>query len=359
MSAVITFWAVMSYYGKWKRFAMSRLSLPQAVKYYHDALHASDMAPNTQKQYRNVTHRLCAFYPDRQFAGITGIDLTNFLFGPRGISVGKADSTLTSHRAALRHLFRYGHSVGWRKDLLAVPDAVMRSGKAHQKPLPTRLTADQLILLLHRAEHPIMRGMMAVAMNTALRASDVRKILIGDLDLITGGLSVVIQKTGRSDKLPVTADLDEEMRRYLTWYTAAAGVTVRDTDAYLFPGLDATPELWGKDRLIVPTRPIGYDWSRMRLHELFEDCGIHVERGEAWHTIRRSVARIYFDSLRNEISRDHALRQTSALLGHRQAAQTEIYLGMTAEVEARDKSLRGKRLLIPSGNVTALRVRGA
>jgi hypothetical protein len=69
------------------------------------------------------------------------------------------------------------------------------------------------------------------------------------------------------------------------------------------------------------------------------------------------VARIYFDSLRHEISYDHALRQTAALLQHDSVVTTERYLGLDAEVQARDASLKGQRFIgvRALGNVQSLR----
>lgn len=333
---------------------MAGKSIHTATRLYLEMLRHNQAGDSVRKQAASVCNRLCARYRRRQFAGITSPDLKDFLYGPHGISVGMAGITQTGHRTVLRKFFTHGYEAGWRKDLLPIPGPSVSSTKASGPVTPTlRLTVDELFLLLERSPHPMLRGMLAVAMNTALRVSDVRKIQIRDLT--STGLAVVILKTGRHDLIPATLDLDEEMHRYLTWYTDTLGVTLRDSDAYLFPGFVQERGRVCYDRVQSPDHPIGYDWARRRLSALYEACGLDVEPGDSWHTIRRSVARIYFDGLRGEISRDHALRQTAALLGHRSTMTTEVYLGVEAEKEARDESLRGKRFLIPSGNVTPLR----
>ena len=67
-------------------------------------------------------------------------------------------------------------------------------------------------------------------------------------------------------------------------------------------------------------------------------------RNEGIHTIRRSVARIYFDLLADE-GYDAALRATMVLLHHSQSSTTEQYLGISRERAKRDASLTGKPFL--------------
>lgn len=326
------------------------LTLLAATQLYVMGLRELGTAPGTVRTYAGVLRRLTARLPGKSFTDLYTPDLFNAMFGPGGISTGRAVKTVNLQRAAIKSFLEYGCSAGWRRDMIAVPKAPVRSNKEPAAGLRTRLTSDQLLTLLHGAAHPILRGMLAVAMNTALRVSDVQKILIGDVDLATGDLNVVTLKTGVADMIPLTLDLDDELRRYLKWLTGATGLTVLDVDAHMFPGF-----AYGfNERGYEPTRPVSYNWANRGLGALYAACGVRVEPRERWHTIRRSVARIYFDSLRDQISHDHAIRQTMTLLGHRAQSTTETYLGLDAEKSARDESLRGKRLIVPGGNVVTL-----
>ncbi len=67
-------------------------------------------------------------------------------------------------------------------------------------------------------------------------------------------------------------------------------------------------------------------------------------KGEGVHTIRRSVARAYFDQ-ETALGYDGALRSTQALLHHADGATTEGYLGLTHETKRRDQILLGKSFL--------------
>ena len=78
--------------------------------------------------------------------------------------------------------------------------------------------------------------------------------------------------------------------------------------------------------------------------------GIELSPGEGLHTIRRSVARAFFEREAAK-GNDIALRATSALLHHSSTQVTEIYLGLNHERVRRNTSLRGQTFL--SGMVTA------
>ncbi|MGW0682845.1 tyrosine-type recombinase/integrase [Streptomyces sp. NPDC002754] len=303
----------------------------------------------TWEQYGSVIKRLTKAFPGRQFAGITGSDLAEFLYGDIGVVVGKSTNTASGVRSALKSFFNYGISRDWRKRGITVPGPVFRERGRPGKP-KTRLTQDQLLLLLEQAEDPVVRMMIALAMQTALRISDIRKIQVRHIDLQSGVIHVWIKKTGRYDAIPVTADLEGELRRYLV------RVKLQDPELFLFPGKKRIGfGVWDYDWTRMPQ----YNWAAGQFKEVLDSSGIVIERGEAWHVIRRSVARLLFDRLREEMSHDHALRVVMVWLGHMQAATTERYLGLDAEVLARDRLLRGQVFLARDPKVTPLPSGGA
>lgn len=338
---------------------MAGLSLHAAICTYLDVLDADGIPWGTVKQYRSTLYRLHRMYPGRQYRAITIQDLDRFL---RTVTKGRASSTASGHRSALRSFFEYGELMQWGKHVTIPKPPVRKRGVTVAYRPPTRLPAPVLYQLLEGCPDDqrgrVLRGMVAVAMNTAWRISDIVKIRVGEVDLLTGDLFFKSKKTGKVDAFPVTIDLDEEIRRYLAWYTETTGLTLADRDAYLFAcwkphgtigeydGFTYTPD---------PTKPISTRWAGAQIKKLYEACGVHAEKREAWHVIRRSVARIYFDSLRENIGFDHALRQTAALLQHENTYTTEKYLGLNAEIVARDESMRGKSIIPrPTSNVVPL-----
>ena len=74
------------------------------------------------------------------------------------------------------------------------------------------------------------------------------------------------------------------------------------------------------------------------------DAGHVIETGEGVHTLRRSVARAFFDRAVAG-GYDAALRATSALLHHSSSQVTEHYLGLSTEKLSRDEILHGQSFL--------------
>lgn len=336
---------------------MNSPDLNEALVAYRRSMRDNNVPAGTIKSYTNIARRLAVRYPGRRFAGITTQDLADFLYGEAGILVGKASYTQTAYRSALRSFFAFGQLKGWTKTVTVVPQPVFRARTVRSHLAPTRLDEGELLSLLDRAEHPMLRGMIATGISTALRICDIQKIRVTDIDLVMYELYVWIQKTQQHDAKPITLDLEEELRLYMAWYSSEAGGQFGKEGFFLFPGftMQNMPVTGRAFYVPDPSRHVSYMWGYSRLVALYEKCGIRVAPREAWHVIRRSVARIYFDRLRLEISHDHALRQTMALLNHSNQETTERYLGLQAEIRARNESLRGRRFLQRPENIAPIR----
>jgi integrase len=217
------------------------------------------------------------------------------------------------------------------------------------RPVPRKdrlqLSVSQLRALVECTENPRDRAIIATSVNTGLRASDLVALRIRDVDLDEGWLRTTIQKTNDVDRLPITSDLDAELRRWLSYYTerlAAHGQRL-ESDARLFPSLGSCNtvrgQVWGDPKPYVPAnRPSAI------VHRALMRIGIFETSQEGFHTIRRSVGRQVFE-LALESGHDGALRTAAALLGHKSTATTEIYLGIQSDRMKRDALLRGKSLL--------------
>lgn len=258
-------------------------------------------------------------------------------------------------RSHLRSFFRWCVERGLMKSS-PMGTVVTRKGEKRER---LHLSADQVMQLIESAPHPRDRMVIALGANTALRASEVTSLRIGDVDLDQGTLRAKITKSRIEDYRPITSDLDRELRRWLTFYAEECGTL--DNDWYLCPAkyrfgflrdeagvqLDDYQRLRPTVRLSHPHEVVQRGLARMGL----------PTRGEGLHTLRRSVGRLYFDTLRDE-GYDGALQSTKALLNHRNASTTELYLGLDPERRRRDESLKGKPFLsamVDRTNVTPIR----
>lgn len=227
--------------------------------------------------------------------------------------------------------------------------AELLSGVERRRVVPRRrlyLSAAELFGLLDASKHPRDRAYLAVAMNTSLRAGEIISLKIEDLDLDKLTLQVLRHKTGTRDVMPVTADLERELRRWLVFYTERCG-NLRP-EFFLVPA-KAKPSLRGPDRLdalaseLKPTSQMTRDHRGM--YKLLKAAGFPTER-EGWHTIRRSVARLAYDFYQSQgDTRDEALSIVQSTLGHSTQAITEKYIGTERFREKRDLVLRGKPFL--------------
>lgn len=244
-----------------------------------------------------------------------------------------ADSTRHTRLSQLRRFLGHCIQRGW---LTTDPSWLLRAPKPPPEPRH-RLTADELLALLDGADYPQHRILLALAMNLAVRGGEIQRMRVGDVNLPAGSIRVRVDKTGEVDDMPINADLDSELRRWLATYRAA--VPRLGPDAFLVPGQRVDPYGGVHYR---PDRTLSEPYGVVKRG--LAKLGWADSHGEGVHTIRRSVARIFFDQVR-ATDPDGALIATMRLLHHSQPGQTLVYIGYDRQQEVRDELLRGKRFL--------------
>lgn len=244
------------------------------------------------------------------------------------------------------------------------------AGRRYQKVQPRdrlRIPAADFGRVLDAAgrHHPRDRAIIAVGLFLMLRQSEARDLRVGDVNLADGEITVRIPKTKQVDVMPISSELDAELRVWLTAYTETVGKlhpewfllptrfsnsVLRDAATGRYAG-DGTGQAVG----LRPLKPC------VRVHEVVKrslgTAGYSVERMEGMHTLRRSGARALFDEL-SQAGYDGALRTVQAMLHHASSTMTERYLGISLDKRTRDRKLSGK-LMFPSlqaDNVVSLTV---
>lgn len=234
------------------------------------------------------------------------------------------------------------------------------------KTVHLRLSVAEMLALPSHTRTERDKAFILLATNTALRAQDMTSLRVRDVDLQGGWLNVMISKTKREDVMPISTELDAALRQWFIDYEADAGPL--QGEWFLFPQREP-----GHGRFIQEKGKLGGTYQFHQYGSLLPtkqmknpadivqralgDAGIKFQKGEGCHTLRRSVARAFFDARVTE-GYDGALRATSALLHHANSAITEHYLGLSTEKLGRDKALRGKPFLtamIDLENVTPIR----
>ena len=287
------------------------------------------------------------------------------------------------HSIADRHVIRYFEEAGRTRSStsLQLDHTVLGQlfdwmRKTHRMPLDSdpmagrrrprarrrerdRIPVTEFPRLLETAgeRDPRDRGIVAVLLYTLVRERECSDVRLRDVDLAGGWLRVRITKTGQEDNMPICLELDAELRRWLSLYSAEVQRPLADGD-YLFPrrystailrgGNDANRgHIDGHEMLYAPDRPIARLGNAVRL--VLEDFGFSMvdhngtRKMEGAHTLRRSGARALFDRLAKD-GYDHSLRIVQAMLHHASVTQTEIYVGVTADRRSRDEILRGHEM---------------
>lgn len=351
-----------------------RTRLSEAIANYLRWEEQRGLAATTRANDRTILQNFLRATGDLLVSSLETYHVEDWLFGPEGLASEHRDhkgrqkppispASVNAALVRVRRFSTYCQRRGLlRKDLVGelrkMPTPKMR---------PAQPKADVMLAMLDSATDPRDRALLAVATNTALRAATLKSLKVGDLDLRDGTLAVYVSKSRREHVISVTADLDQEMRRWLTAYGEAIGRPPRSSD-FLLPARDSGHITWAtlpdgrRERGrsapgYVPSRPMSN--LELVIQRAYSAVTGEPTKGIGVHTIRRGVARALYDQLVKEGGYDHALRVVSALLCHKNASTTEIYLGTSSEEEKLDQVMRGKPFLtgmVPAAdNVVQLR----
>jgi integrase len=202
-----------------------------------------------------------------------------------------------------------------------------------------RLSVPELLELPSYARSERDRAIIVTACTTALRADEIRNLRVRDVDLAGGWLRVMISKSSKQDVMPVTQELAVELREWLKAYERMTRTDL-EPEWYLFPAR-VRGNGSGVYRVDGTAR---INKMASVIQEAIKAAGHVIDSGEGVHTLRRSVARAFFD-MACVAGYDAALRMTSSLLHHSSSQVTEIYLGLQSERLSRDDFLRDQPFL--------------
>lgn len=264
-----------------------------------------------------------------------------------GIKARLSPATVPTRLHQLRTFLRYCERQQW---LVQDPTRFLRA----VRPAPEqrdRLDADELLALLD-GSGPRDRILLALAANLALRGGEIRRLRVKDVDFEDGVILVRVDKTNENDAMPIGPDLEHELREWLFLYRAACPQVT--PESYLVPAQYlSTINAVATYR---PHRPIGEPYETVK--RALERIGWEHTKQEGVHTLRRSVARLFFDMIEEEETYDSALLATMSLLHHNRPETTLRYIGRDRVVMARDRIMRRPfltRLSEPATAPTQLR----
>lgn len=356
--------------------AKSSMMLSAAIERYHEwQQYEADHSPSTILAAKTVLKAFLRTVKDKQLASLTETHVREYFKRLQQPHMTGHQFYQRMNKPVSASGFNYNRQrvkafLDWARDEGYLRENLIRNirpkkvpAKKRQRPAP-----HVLVDMLEVADGPRDRCFLAVAINSGLRASEIRAIQVGQVDLDSAFItSVVIKKTGEIDDQPITSDLDPELRGWLAEYEQNLGRPL-DPEEYLFPHVVGTlfagcemvdgkrepirtPQMLVPDRMIVhPEKIVQKALGRLNLPIKYEGV----------HTVRRAVARAFYDMLvARGVNDVDALRQTQSLLHHSLVATTERYLGLDVEREKRNRNLKSRpfmsEILAANNNVIPLR----
>jgi integrase len=263
------------------------------------------------------------------------------------------DSTRDLYLSKLRHFFEWCRQRGYMDSNLLRDRRVIVD-----RTVDTRLfvQADDFPRLLDAARHPRDRILIALGLYLFLRGGEIADLRVGDVDLDAGLIDTRQFKTRSSDVMPIWAELDAELRIWLTWYAKHNGPLL--DDYYLIPrkrnySNDRRIPGHGRFEVCEDKSNLAVDPTKKcaRPHDIVKralaDCDFPLVAGEGCHTLRRSGARALYEVLRKEQSDTGALQEVKSYLHHKHQEMTEHYLGVKPERERRNARAKGRGLMLP------------
>lgn len=327
-----------------------KLPLSDAIDRYYHWRASQGLAKNTLRNDRNSLKAFLANIGNIYCHNLTPQHISRH-FELRAAT--RAPDSLRIDHVVLTHF------LGYLRHIRAMPaDSDPMYGRRAPKVTHrerTRIHVSRFPALLDLAGEscPRNRALIAVLLYTMLRGEDARSLRIQHIDLDDGYVNAAISKTSKQDRLPILADLDAELRTWLTVYSEECGPL--EPHWYLLPARQAWIAERGDNGAIreigsalVPSQRVG-QVSRV-INPILEDFGVPLRdhRGkstrEGGHTLRRSGARALYDWLKSEAHPD-PIRTVQSMLGHKTMALTERYIGAEPERRERDRAIKGKRML--------------
>lgn len=271
----------------------------------------------------------------------------------------------TMHRDQLsaRSINNYTHTIShffaWCQERRYIPLGPLPTvGVRALKTMPRKrviVPATQFSHLLDGAgeSHPRDRIVVALGLYLFLRQSEIVSLTVGDVDLDDQRVDVTLHKTQERDRMPISTELDTELRAWLTYYANDAGTLkphypltpAKSQPRWRGVGQRQLERVDGGVCKLNPARPLVQPHLAVQRALVRAGYPIRDDDGrrnyEGIHTLRRSGARALYESLL-ERGHDSAIREVQAMLHHKSVTMTEHYLSITADLKRRDENIRGK-----------------
>lgn len=313
---------------------MASVTLQQATDQFIEHSRSMGLEPSTLRAYRSGL--------DAMVKAVGNIDVRKFdgssldkVFAKNHWQASTRNSRLAQFKTFLAFCRARGlmhadsnPAFGWRN---------LKVANVQRLRIPT----EQWDALFAACKHPQETIVLSTGLFLFLRASEQKMIQLKHVRLDDGEIDIYREKTKDYDAMAISSELMPYLRDHMKWMRADYGY---DPDWYLIP-TRGDMERGQRNQFILGSGRVHPEKPASHIHtivqRILKRAGIDVPKGEGEHTLRRSGARAYFESLVDS-GYDGALSQVQAMLGHELAATTERYIGKEWKRHKRNQALKGK-----------------
>lgn len=323
------------------------ITLGEAVAEYLHHIEVRGLSPFTIRSRRSSLEQLVRHVGDIKLHNVEPRHIDS-VFHAHNWSQGTRNTRVSLYRTFFAWCRGCGYlrgtdpTFGWRR-------------KAPAEVSRLRIPRTEWGTLLDACVSPYERIVVGSGLYLFLRASEQSAIRLEHVHLDENEVDIFRSKTGTRDRMPITSELAPMLREWLAYYSASVSVQPHH---FLFPALTTPTKRDERGRLITGTGKLNPTKPMRRPHVIVQRvlgrCG-YPTYWEGEHTLRRSGARAYFDSLVSQ-GYDGALRRVQSMLGHKNSVMTEVYLGLDLDRQTRNADLAGLPMfpVVDTSNVTRL-----
>lgn len=322
--------------------ARSKQTVAGAATLYRAYRQKKRKADNTVRAGDIVINQFTKQYGDKQFQSITERHIEAFF----DYLIDRVqESTYNSYMQRFRSFLAWSHE----EKYCAHPAELLRRVEKRQVPEKDRLrfTREETQAIMCMDAHPVDKALLAVLLNTCCRISDLRHMTVGCIDKTEARWKIALYrpKTKTFTWVRMTPILQGCMELWLAYYEAECGPLSSMwplIPAKMRPKFEIDPDT-GRFRpqtmtKLNPARSVGE--ADALADRAFEAAGRTRDKGERWHTFRRTGARNLYDTLLDSgQDSGRAIKVVQLLLGHKDEQTTWLYLGFAREWDLLDKAL--------------------
>ena len=225
------------------------MRLNEAIDAYLLSRQGQGYSVNTQRNNRRALALLVEVAGNMEMRHVRPVHVDHYV--ARMDDDGTQAPTINNRVSDLGRFFRWCRANG------IMPLQSDPVGDRRPRPLTPkermRVPMSDFPRLLDAASNPRNRMVIALGLYLFLRQSEILTLRVGDVDLASSEITVRIHKTRDLDVMPISAELDAELRRYFAWYSGHCGPL--EHDWFLTPTMTMHRIYQAEEQQPVPTKP--------------------------------------------------------------------------------------------------------